>query len=124
MRLRGMAFCMVMSVVCGACVTPAPPSGRVSELRGRIVQIEDEQGLIAISAKRDSGYQWLKIAPFTSVRGPDIKKIDALQAGQRVYVRYLSNPRTDPPEVLSITVIKYRLAPEGTGIGSFKIPGF
>jgi hypothetical protein len=98
--------------------------GRVGELRGRIVGIEREKGLIAVATGPDTEAHWLSLVPSTSVRGPDISTVEALQAGQRVYVRTLQGAGADPPEVLSITVIKYTLAPKGTGYGSVKIPGF
>lgn len=125
MSRKEAAIAIFVSLVCSACATPGSPSDRVGDLRGKIVRIEREQGLIAVAANPNAEHQWFKIAPFTAVRGPDIKRVDALQTGQRVYVRYLSNPKTDPPEVLSITVVRYRLEPEkGGGIGSFDVPGF
>ncbi len=123
-RWKGMVFVGLLSFVCSACAAPELPPGRVGEFRGRIVQIEREQGLIAVAAKSDAGGQWFQLAPLTSVRGPAISTVDALQAGQRVYVRYLRAPTAEHPEVLSITVLKYTLAPRGVGMGSFGVPGF
>jgi hypothetical protein len=96
----------------------------VGELHGRIVRIEREQGLIAVAAEPDTGEEVLRLAPSTSVRGPAISTLAALEAGQRVYVRYLREPGADPPEVLSITVLKYTLAPKQGGPASFGVPGF
>ncbi len=125
MGLRGVVFGIVVSLVSSACVPMMPAaSGRVGELRGRIVGIEREKGLIAVATGPDTEGQWLSLVPSTSVRGPDISTVDALKAGQRVYVRTLHEPGADRPEVLSITVIKYTLGPKGTGPGSIGIPGF
>ncbi|MCI0484539.1 MAG: hypothetical protein L0Y78_08155 [candidate division NC10 bacterium] len=125
MSFRGMVFGIVVSLVCSACVSAMPAvSGRVGELHGRIVGIEREKGLIAVATEPDTEAQWLSLVPSTSVRGPDISTVDALRAGQRVYVRYHHEPGSDRPEVLSITVVKYALNPKGTGPGSVKLPGF
>ncbi|MFQ5846121.1 MAG: hypothetical protein ACE5IQ_00430 [Candidatus Methylomirabilales bacterium] len=124
MRVKGTVCVVLVGLIGSACAASKSPPGRVGDLRGRIVQIEREQGLIVVAAKPDAEEYWLKIAAFTSVRGPAISTVDALQTGQRVYVRYLREPRTDPPEVLSITVIEYTLGPSGGGPGSFAVPGF
>jgi len=125
MSFRGVMFGIVVSLVCSACVPTMPAvSGRVGELHGRIVGIEREKGLIAVATESDTEGQWLSLVPSTSVRGPDISTVDALQAGQRVYVRYHHEPGSDRPEVISITVVKYTLNPKGTGPGSVKLPGF
>lgn len=117
---KRIAFAGVLTLVCGACATSQPaPAGRVGDLRGRIVQIEKDQGLIAVTADPDAAEQWFKLAPLTGVQGPGISTVDGLQAGQRVYVRYLHDPSTDPPEVLSISVIKYTLTPKGSGTAGF-----
>ncbi len=115
---------VIFGFMCGACAIREPVSGRVGEARGRIIRIEREEGLIAIRPKPDAAAEWFRLARFTAVRGADITDKDALQTGQRVYVRYLANPRTDPPQVLSITVVRYQLQPEGRGPASFEIPGF
>ncbi|MGH7433853.1 MAG: hypothetical protein ACREJL_08895 [Candidatus Methylomirabilales bacterium] len=125
MGFRGVVLGIVVSLGCSACVPMMPAAGgRVGELRGRIVGIEREKGLIVVATGPDTEGQWLSLVPSTSVRGPDISTVDALQAGQRVYVRTLHEPGADRPEVLSITVIKYTLGPKGTGPGSVGIPGF
>lgn len=119
-KWKRIVFVGVLALVCGACATSQPaPAGRVGDLRGRIVQIEKDQGLIAVTADPDAAEQWLKLAPLTGVEGPGISTVDGLQAGQRVYVRYLRDPNTDPPEVLSISVIKYTLSPKGSGTAGF-----
>lgn len=125
MGFRGVIFGIFLSLVCSACAatTPAAPD-RVGELRGKIMQIDRAQGLIAVATEPDTEGQWLHLAPFTSVRGPAISTVDALQTGQRVYVRTLHEAGADRPEVLSITVLTYGLAPRGAGPGSFQIPGF
>jgi hypothetical protein len=125
MSLRGVVLGIVISLVYSGCVPMiTTPQGRVGELHGRIVKIEREKGLIAVSNEPDTEGQWLSLVPSTSVRGPNISTVDALQAGQRVYVRYHHEPGSDRPEVLSITVVKYTLNPKGTGPGSIKVPGF
>lgn len=98
---------------------PESSPGRVGDLRGRIVQVEKDQGLIAVAAESDAGEEWFKLAPLTEVQGPGVSGVDGLEPGQRVYVRYLREPRTHPPEVLSITVIKYTLSPKGGGPAGF-----
>src|SRR3972149_2677666 len=65
-----------------------------------------------------------RLAPFTSVRGPGLATVDALEAGQRVYVRYLPEAGADAPEVLSITVLQYTLTPKKGGPGTVAVPGF
>jgi hypothetical protein len=125
MAFKGVVFGIVVSLVSSACVPMMPAAeGRVGELRGRIVGIEREKKLIAVATGPDTEGQWLSLVPSTSVRGSDVSTVDALQVGQRVYVRTLQEPGADRPEVLSITVIKYTLAPKGSGQGSIKIPGF
>ncbi|MFQ5960132.1 MAG: hypothetical protein ACE5MG_01965 [Candidatus Methylomirabilales bacterium] len=119
-KWKRIAFAALLALVCSACATSQPaPAGRIGDLRGRIVQIEKDQGLVAVVGKPDAGKQWFKLAPLTGVEGPGISTVDGLQAGQRVYVRYLRDPSTDPPEVLSISVIKYTLSPKGSGTAGF-----
>jgi len=123
-RWKRIGFVALLGLVCSACATSPPASpGRVGDLRGRIAHVEKEQGLIAVAAESDAAERWFTLAPLTAVRGPNISSVDALEAGQRVYVRYLRGPGTDPPELLSITVIRYTLRPQGEGSGSFEIPG-
>ncbi|MFQ5988949.1 MAG: hypothetical protein ACE5K9_03430 [Candidatus Methylomirabilales bacterium] len=118
-------FVVLLSLVWSACATTeAPPPGRVGELRGKIVQVEREQGLIAVGSDSEDGEQWFQLKPYTAMSGPDGSRVSALKAGERVYVRYLQEPQADPPEVLSITVLRYTLKPSGTGVGSVGIPGF
>jgi hypothetical protein len=125
MGFRGVVFGIVVGLVSSACVPMMPAAqGRVGELRGRIVGIEREKGLIAVATEADTEGQWLSLVSSTSVRGPDISTVDGLQAGQRVYVRTLQERDADRPEVLSITVIKYTLVPKASGYGSVKFPGF
>ncbi|MFQ5883127.1 MAG: hypothetical protein ACE5I9_11810 [Candidatus Methylomirabilales bacterium] len=77
--------------------------------------------MITVLGKQDEGNQRLQLKPFTSVIGPIVTKADQLKAGQRVYVRYLLEPRADPPEAISITVLYYGLEPRGRGPGGFTI---
>jgi hypothetical protein len=122
---KGIVSVVFLSLVWSACATKQPPPpGLVGDLRGEIVQVEREQGLIAVAAEPNAGEQWFKLALLTEVNGPDISTVEGLEAGQRVYVRYLREPSTDPPEVLSITVVRYSLRPKGGGPASFGIPGF
>ena len=118
MRGKDIIFVVFLGLVISACVTTHPaPAGRVGDLRGRIVRIDQDQGLIAVAPDPDAGEQWFKLAPFSGVGG--IATAKELKPGQRVYVRYLREPRTDPPEVLSISVITYTLSPSGGGAASF-----
>lgn len=118
MRWKLIALVVLGGVVSSACASSQPPaSGRVGDLRGRIVHVDEDQGLIAVTA--DAGDQWFKLAPVTEVKGPDIFTVDRLNPGQRVYVRYLRQPSAEPPEVLSITVINYRRSPKGSGTAGF-----
>jgi hypothetical protein len=118
MRGKGIIFAVLLGLVCSACATTPPaPAGRVGDLRGRIVRIDQDQGLIAVTADPDAGERWFKLAPFSGVGG--ISTAKELKPGQRVYVRYLREPSTDPPEVLSISVITYTLSPRGGGAASF-----
>lgn len=122
---KGIVLVVLWSVVVSACAARQPsPRGRVGELRGRIVRVEQERGVIAVLAEPDGGEEWLQLKPFTTVRGLAISSAGALQAGQKVYVRYLREPRRDPPEVLSVTVLHYILIPSGRGPASFRLPGF
>ena len=118
-------FVVLLSLVWSACATTeAPPPGRVGELRGKIVRVEREHGLITVRGDSEDGEQSFQLKPFTAVSGPGDSRVSALKAGERVYVRYLQEPQADPPEVLSITVLRYTLKPSGTGVGSIGIPGF
>lgn len=117
MRRKFIPFVVLVGVVGSACASSQPPaSGRVGDLRGRIVHVDEGQGLISVTA--DAGDQWFKLAPLTEVKGPDISTVDQLEPGQRVYVRYRREPSADPPEILSVTVIKYRRSPKGGGAAS------
>ncbi len=119
-KCKRIVFAAMLPLVCGACAISQPaPAGRVGDLRGEIVQIEKDQGLIAVAGKPDARKQWFKLAPLTGVGGPGISTVHGLQTGQRVYVRYLRGPSTKPPEVLSISVIKYTLSPKGSGTTGF-----
>lgn len=125
MRRRGLIFVALWSLVCSACAATQPlPPGRVGEIRGKVIGVERERGLIAVGDDLDGEGQWFQLKPFTGVSGGDVSSVSALKVGERVYVRYLQQPTTDPPEVLSITVLRYRLKPTGKGVGSFGIPGF
>jgi hypothetical protein len=117
-KWKGIVFAVLLGLACGACATnQPPPRGRVGEVRGRIVQVEKDRGLIAVAAKPDGEERWFKLAPFSEVGG--IATVKELEAGQRVYVRFLREPRSDPPEAFSITVIQYTLSPRGAGTASF-----
>ena len=123
-RRKGVIFVALWSLVLSACAATGPiPTGRVGEVRGKMVRVEMERGLIAVGSDPDGGEQWFQLRPFTGVSGGDISSVSALKLGERVYVRYLQEPRTDPPEVLSITVLRYTLKPSAKGLGSLGIPG-
>lgn len=125
MRWKGTVLLALWSLVWSACAaTEPPPPGRVGEVRGKVVRVEGEQGLIAVGSDVDGVEQWFQLKSFTGVSGGDVSSVSALKVGERVYVRYLREPSTDPPEVLSITVLRYTLKPSGKGIGSVGIPGF
>lgn len=119
-------FCVaLLGLVWSGCAATEPlPPGRVGEVRGKVTRVESEQGLIAIGTNLEGGEEWFQLRPFTAVGGADVSNVNALKVGERVYVRYLREPATDPPEVLSITVLRYTLKPTGKGLGSFGIPGF
>ncbi len=118
MRWKRIVFTGVVCLVGSACATgQPPPSGQVGDLRGRVAQVEKDQGMVAVTG--DAEDRWFKVVPLTAVSGPDISTIDGLKPGQRVYVRFLRERGSDPPELLSITVIKYRRSPRGGGVASF-----
>ncbi len=122
---KSIIFVALLSLVWSGCATPEPlPPGRVGEVRGKVVRVEREQGLIAVGTNLEDGEQWFQLRPFTAVSGADVSSASALKIGERVYVRYLQEPATDPPEILSITVLRYTLKPTGKGLGSIGIPGF
>ena len=124
-RWKGTVFFALWSLVWSACAaTEPPPPGRVGEVRGKVVRVESEQGLIAVGSDLDGVEQWFQLKPSTGVSGGDVSSVRTLKVGERVYVRYLRKPSTDPPEALSITVLRYKLKPSGKGVGSFGIPGF
>lgn len=115
---------VVLSCMSAACAGGPAAPGRVGELRGRIVRIDREQGRVAVAPAPEAETRLFRLAPFTSVRGPGLATVDALEAGQRVYVRYLPEAGADAPEVLSITVLQYTLTPKKGGPGTVAVPGF
>jgi hypothetical protein len=123
-RGKGLVFVALCSLVWSACAATQPlPPGRVGEVRGKVVRVEREQELIAVKSDPDGAEQWFQLKPFTGVSGDDISRVGALKIGERVYVRYLREPRTEPPEVLSITVLRYTLRPSAEGLGTLGVPG-